>query len=726
MTKPQSMPEPVAGTVITPTCFRPPSRGSALPRLQIAWLPLLVSAVLLLWALAAWFVFTARTVTLSATPSHASISVADGLAPHFGNHWLMRPGPHRVRVSAPGYQAFDALVTVDDAQIQTREVTLERLPGHLRIALIPAVQAEVLVDNVVLGKAPGVVHEIAAGKRQIEIRAARYRPLLSEVEIEGKGIEQSLAGVLEPAWADYSIASQPAGATLSIDEQQAGTTPLSGELLEGRRVLKLTRAGYKPWRQTLKVVAGTAVKLGTVVLIEADGQLELTSVPPGVSVTLDDNFVGRTPLNVAVAPGQAHRLHLLAEGYLAAVQSLTLAAAATQKLNVTLEPELADVRFITLPPSAELLIDGAPRGAANQTLALATREHEVMVRAVGYATYTTKVTPRKGVEKRFKIRLKTIAEAGADELAATPVTTAAPGEVVNTTTTTTSDTRADDAASGDEAPAAPSVTTDAGQELKLFTGGQVVLGSPRSDAARRADEVERQVALKRAFYLGAKEVTNGEFRRFLANHQSPPVNNASLDDDSQPVVDVDWQMAALYCNWLSRRDGLPPFYQIKFGEVLGVNPAASGYRLPTEAEWEWAARVPPVGAATVFAWGDRYPPQGRSGNYADESAPPLVKGALRGFRDGYAVSAPVGSFSPNLRGLYDLGGNVAEWVNDYYDAAPPAIATVDPLGPPSGTRHVIKGASWAQGSATELRLSYRAAGQRGRNDVGFRLARYAQ
>ena len=69
---------------------------------------------------------------------------------------------------------------------------------------------------------------------------------------------------------------------------------------------------------------------------------------------------------------------------------------------------------------------------------------------------------------------------------------------------------------------------------------------------------------------------------------------------------------------------------------------------------------------------------------------------------------------------------MAEWVNDYYDAAPPAIATVDPLGPPSGTRHVIKGASWAQGSATELRLSYRAAGQRGRNDVGFRLARYAQ
>ncbi len=112
--------------------------------------------------------------------------------------------------------------------------------------------------------------------------------------------------------------------------------------------------------------------------------------------------------------------------------------------------------------------------------------------------------------------------------------------------------------------------------------------------------------LKRAFYLGAKEVSNGEFRKFLGNHHASNLQNATLDDDSQPVVDVDWQTAALYCNWLSRRDGLPPFYQIKYGEVLGVNPAATGYRLPTEAEWEWAARIAPSGAVLRYAWGERF------------------------------------------------------------------------------------------------------------------------
>ena len=274
--------------------------------------------------------------------------------------------------------------------------------------------------------------------------------------------------------------------------------------------------------------------------------------------------------------------------------------------------------------------------------------------------------------------------------------------------------------SADHQAAPAKLTTSAGQELKLFSGGQVVLGSPRADAVRASDEVQR------AFYLGAKEVSNGEFRRFLTNHHAAALQTASLDDDSQPVVDVDWHSAALYCNWLSRRDGLPPFYQIKYSEVLGVNPAATGYRLPTEAEWECAARVAPNGTATVYAWGDHYPPASLAGNYADDAAQSVVKNVLRGLRDGFAVSAPVGSFSANLRGLYDLDGNVAEWVHDYYDAQPGATASVDPLGPPSGTQHVIKGGSWAQSSRSALRFAARVAAQRGRNDVGFRLARYAQ
>ncbi len=419
MTKPQSMPASPpssAGAVIRPQLFRPPPRGSALPRVEIAWLPLMVSIALTLWALAAWFVFTAHSVTLVTAPAGATVHVAEWLAPRIGQHWLLRPGQHRVFASAPGYKHFDASIGVDDTPIQTRDITLERLPGHLRIALTPAVTAAVLIDNAALGNAPGVVHDIPAGLRQVEIRAPRYRPHVTQFDIEGKGIEQSLTAVLAPAWADVSIDTQPAGAVISIDGQPIGTTPHSGELLEGRRVLKLTRVGYKPWQQTLKVTAGTPLTLGTVVLIEADGQLKLTSTPRDASVTLDDNFVGRTPLDIAVTPGQIHRLTLLAEGYRPTTRGVKLAPAADESLAITLDAELANVQFITTPPAAELLIDGEARGSATQTLALPTREHEVTVRARGHATYTTKITPRKDVEKRFKIRLKTIAEAAAEQM----------------------------------------------------------------------------------------------------------------------------------------------------------------------------------------------------------------------------------------------------------------------------------------------------------------------
>ena len=99
---------------------------------------------------------------------------------------------------------------------------------------------------------------------------------------------------------------------------------------------------------------------------------------------------------------------------------------------------------------------------------------------------------------------------------------------------------------------------------------------------------------------------------------------------------------------------------------------------------------------------------------------------IGGYTDGFAVAAPVGSYSANLRGLYDMDGNVAEWVHDVYEAAPDNAPATDPLGPPAGVQHVVKGGSWAQGSATALRARFRDFGDAARDDVGFRLARYAQ
>jgi formylglycine-generating enzyme required for sulfatase activity len=238
--------------------------------------------------------------------------------------------------------------------------------------------------------------------------------------------------------------------------------------------------------------------------------------------------------------------------------------------------------------------------------------------------------------------------------------------------------------------------------------------------------VERSVTLDRPFYLATKEVSNNQFRRWKNQHSSSAIKGMSLDMAVQPVVKVSWEDAALFCNWLSGKDGLSPFYRVENGSFIGIDWQSNGYRLPTEAEWAWGAKVDSQGLVTQFPWENSlYPPMKTIDNYADSSAKYLLPFTITQYSDGHAVSAPVGSFEPNSKGLYNMGGNVSEWTNDYYDIKiHRGAAIVDPKGPQSGNRHVIRGASWALGSRSELRLSFRDAGYEGRLDVGFRIARY--
>ena len=196
--------------------------------------------------------------------------------------------------------------------------------------------------------------------------------------------------------------------------------------------------------------------------------------------------------------------------------------------------------------------------------------------------------------------------------------------------------------------------------------------------------------------------------------------------DDQPVVKVSWNDAALFCNWLSRQDGLPPFYTESGGRVTGWDTDSHGYRLPTEAEWAFVARVDDGGKARMYPWdGAVYPPPGVTANYADQQAADLVTFVLSNYDDGFPVTAPVGSFEPNHNGLYDLDGNASEWVNDYFEIRPVrGEPLLDPAGPEAGDRHAIRGASWSRASRSELRLAYRNTGNDGNLETGFRIARY--
>ena len=429
-------------------------------------------------------------------------------------------------------------------------------------------------------------------------------------------------------------------------------------------------------------------------LVPAAGLLALTSVPQGANVTLNGEFQGQTPITLEVVPDRSHRITLSRPGYRRQSRTVELAAGEQAEEDIRLVAQLGEVVFRISPPDAMLRVAGKPRGRGSQTLSLPAFDQSVEVSLDGHATVKRRITPRPGLQQVVEIALQTELEARMARIT-------------------------------------PTVTTALGQELLLFTPedspqSQFTMGASRREPGRRANEVLHPVQLTRMFYLATTEVTNAQFRQFQADHKSGQIEGKSLNREQQPVVNVSWQQAAQFCNWLSRKEGLPPFYRENQGIVIGYNPSSTGYRLPSEAEWAWASRVDGE-RLLKFPWGDNFPPTQPVENYADNTSAYVTGRVLSGYTDGFVVSAQVASFGPNHNGLYDIGGNVAEWVHDVY-TIPTANGAlqVDPLGPQSGDNFVVRGASWSLSKIAELRLSYRDYGQAGRDDVGFRIARYAE
>jgi formylglycine-generating enzyme required for sulfatase activity/serine/threonine protein kinase len=235
----------------------------------------------------------------------------------------------------------------------------------------------------------------------------------------------------------------------------------------------------------------------------------------------------------------------------------------------------------------------------------------------------------------------------------------------------------------------------------------------KEQAAR--EQPQHPVRISRSFYLGEYEVTRGQFAEFVRANSyateserdgkgcrgvnlktktyelSPKYswrNTGFAQNDTHPVVNVTWNDAVAFCEWLSRKEG-------------------KTYRLPTEAEWEYACRA---GSATLYSTGD--------------DATELVAAAnLAGRADGFGFTAPVGSFEPNGFGLFDMHGNVAEWCADwfgehYYASAP----AVDPRGPSRGSQRVTRGQGW-QSAGPKVRSAHRDPwdpSARGMS-VGFRV-----
>ena len=264
------------------------------------------------------------------------------------------------------------------------------------------------------------------------------------------------------------------------------------------------------------------------------------------------------------------------------------------------------------------------------------------------------------------------------------------------------------------------ITNSLGMSLTLIPAGEFLMGTSDADVKvmmeidgsytkqEAADEQpQHRVRITRPFYMGTHEVTTGQFRAFVkatgyvteveedADEDEGEIGGVGWDaatrkfgvnprfswketgwprTDEHPVVNVTWNDAVKFCEWLSQREGVE-------------------YRLPREAEWEYACRG---GSTTLFSCGDD--PNGlvQVGNVPDATArAEFADWTTISVRDGYVFSAPIGRLRPNGFGLYDMHGNVSEWCHDRYNAKYYARSRVDdPAGLVTGEERVSRGGDW--------------------------------
>lgn len=268
------------------------------------------------------------------------------------------------------------------------------------------------------------------------------------------------------------------------------------------------------------------------------------------------------------------------------------------------------------------------------------------------------------------------------------------------------------------------VTNSCGMTFVYIPPGTFAMGSAESEIGRNGDEIVHQVHLSEGFFLSRTEVTVGQWRKFVqatAYRTEAEKTNAEhywsdpgfAQSENHPATCVSFKDIEQFIMWLNQTDG-------------------HAYRLPTEAQWEYACRA---GSSRSRLWGDLFNKACSFSNVADLSLKRVLpKAEIHACNDGFVYTAPVASFQPNGYGLYDMLGNVAEWCRDKYGRYLPLNTSfqgipkssdqlqTDPVGSSWGFRRVIRGGSWNCApdqcrAADRVKLSSSSWN----NDLGFRL-----
>ncbi len=641
-----------------------------------------LGGVLVTVAILAFLLFT-NGVKLEITPKEAadkaSITIISGLGITLGHDLYSLTGDSRIRVSSPGY--IPEVLQVKSAdQVNFIEIYLKEAPAHLTLSTIPASpESRWLINGGLVAVSSSYKSDLARNSYRITVDNPYYLPEERDVRLQAGETRTEIFN-LRPLSGMVKINTTPPGATIDIDRNSIGLSPQTYKISGGKYDLAISHPKYQTIHDILEITNRKKQVTRNYKLIPKQALISFELTPPDGILMLDGLAISQRA-DLPVSALSKHIILYSKPGYIARRRTFSPEPDSKITVKLHLKKQFGIVQ-INNNQNAVILVNGKFAGLAPQELKLQTLPRVITLTKAGYRAKVKKITPDSSLIKRLDITLQTELQA---RLAESPKLK----------------------------------KNKAGITLALFIPDSFTMGAPRSEPGQRANEFQKSVVLTKAFYASVTEITVAQFARFSG--KSFPKADARL-----PVTNVTWEQAAQFCNWLSRMEGLQPVYHFRGGKMISATLNGDGYRLPTEAEWEWLARKAGRQRESRFPWGDSSIIPKSSGNLADETAKSLVKRYIPNYNDGYEKLAPVGSFSKNPSGLHDLAGNVSEWVHDYYDLSPPRLNQIfqNPSGPERGRSHVIKGSNWRSGTLTELRAAFRDTATAGRDDLGFRVVRY--
>jgi formylglycine-generating enzyme required for sulfatase activity len=589
-------------------------------------------------------------------------------------HFLLFGDLALLEVEAAGYKTEPVQVSAS-AKGNTIEVSLVLLKRNVEITSNPRpVHPVWKIDGSFYSSEAIANLELKPGDYTLNLQAANLQDFESRITVPfGLDAKHTIALAPQPVLGRYQIVTQPAGARVFVNQKPVGVSPVSGTLPAEDVTIAIDMAGFQPVADKLSAEELAVGVTRNYVLSEGRRTVALSLKPAGGQLYLNDTKIPARS-KIEVAAQNVSKLTYTKEGY--SSKSVELQPS-MDSLTISLVPTYANL-IVASDPSAQVTIDGEDYGSTPIKVELNTGRHTVELQKPGY----------KPVNQSVKL-----------------IT----GEVVKVDKTlmSLSDSYKSNSRTTD--------TNSIGIELIRVQPRAFTMGAPRSEVGQRANEIQRRVTFDRSIYMSKYEITEAQYARSLGKTTT----------SNKPVTSVSWEEAARFCNWLSSQEGLPPFYTLQSGNVVGYDSGSRGYRLPSEAEWEYIAKFHNKPKPTVFVWGNDYKVTESVGNIADRSAEGKVKKFVVDYDDGSDDIANVGSYNAEKSGFHDLSGNVSEWVHDAYILVPGGSREYrNYLGEGSSSQHVVKGSNYLSVSWQELRASFRETASNGRKDIGFRVARY--